>query len=112
MQRLDPDARPAVGGPVTPTSRFVQRQSAISAEVDGEVVALDAARGVCFGLNLVGSRVWKLLERPTQAEAICTVLMAEFEVDADTCRSQVTDLLTSLHNEGLIELWPSEADGA
>ena len=63
-------------------------------------------------MNLVGSRVWNLLEKPVQVEEICTILMAEFDVDADTCRSQVIDLLTALQAEGLIEFQPSGTDGA
>ena len=33
----------------------------LEAEVDGEVVALDIEKGTCYGLNKVGSRVWRLI---------------------------------------------------
>jgi hypothetical protein len=32
--------------------------SAATAEIDGQLVALDINKGVCYGLNEVGTRIW------------------------------------------------------
>jgi hypothetical protein len=74
----------------------------LSAEIDGEVVALDVARGVCFGLDAIGARVWALIEAPTPVAAVCAALIREYEVNAETCRRDVLDLLAELRAEGLI----------
>jgi hypothetical protein len=76
--------------------------STLSAEIDGEVVALDIARGVCYGLDAVGSRVWAIIEQPTPVESVCRTLMAEYDVDAATCEADVLALLEDLSAEGLI----------
>ena len=40
------------------------KDGAVSAEIDGEVVALDVNTGICYGLDPIGSNIWRLLETP------------------------------------------------
>jgi hypothetical protein len=75
---------------------------ALSAAIDGEVVALDVARGVCYGLDSIGARIWEILEFPVSVQAICTMLCAEYDVELETCRKDVLDLLGELLVENLI----------
>ena len=85
------------------SSSIVKRSDGfIHAEVDDEVVALNIDRGTCYGLNLVGSRIWNIIENPVTIDGICSRLMAEYDVDAATCERQVLDLLEELRGEGLI----------
>lgn len=74
----------------------------IDAEVDGEVVALNIDDGACYGLNGVGSRIWRLVEAPVRIADVCTILRAEYSVDQDTCEQQVLEMLEGLRSEGLI----------
>lgn len=74
----------------------------IFAEVDGEAVALNAARGLCYGLDRVGLRVLQLINPPATLADVCTRLIAEFDVDADSCRRDVGDLIDDLAAEGLV----------
>jgi hypothetical protein len=83
----------------------------VSAEIDGEVVALDAARGVCFGLDAVGARIWTLIEAPITPETLCARLTTEYDVDAATCRDEVLALLADLRAEGLIAVAPTADPG-
>lgn len=80
---------------------------ALSAEIDGEVVALDIAKGVCYGLDPVGARVWSLIEHPSSIEDLCARLMIDYDIEADICRRDVLDLLADLRAEGLIEVRPA-----
>jgi hypothetical protein len=75
----------------------------LSAAVDGELVALDVPRGLCFGLDVIGARLWDLVETPTEIAAVCDALAAIYDVDADTCRADVLALLGELEAEGLIQ---------
>lgn len=84
-----------------PTDRVELAAQAVSAAVDGEIVALNASSGVCFGLDAIGSRVWSLIQQPTTIEDICAVLGREYDVSADVCLTDVTDLLQQLLAEGL-----------
>ena len=81
---------------------FVRKRDAVSAEVDGEVVAFDAARGVCFGLNGTASRIWQLIETPATTKQICEALLAEFKIDPATCEREALGLLETLQTEGLV----------
>ena len=87
------------------TNSTVMRSSGfVQAEVDGEVVALNIDKGICYGLNKVGSRVWALIAEPRRIGDICATLVSEYEVDSAACEHQVIDLLEGLRAEGMIEL--------
>lgn len=86
------------------TSTVTRSDGFVQAEVDGEVVALNIDKGICYGLNKVGSRVWALIAEPRRIGDICATLVSEYEVDSATCEQQVIDLLEGLRAEGMIEL--------
>jgi len=84
----------------------VMRRTAtlLEAEVDGEVVALDVARGQCYGLDSIGSYVWRLLENDTCIVEICSVLTSEYGVDFEVCKKDVLDLIVNLESAGLLAI--------
>jgi hypothetical protein len=86
-----------------PLLPIIRSTSALAAEIDGEVVALDVERGVCFGLNASGSRVWSLLGAPTTGRAICQSMSEMYDVDRAVCEREVLALLEDLAAEGLIQ---------
>jgi hypothetical protein len=92
--------------PLAPADRVVRNPGVLSAEIDGEVVALDVARGACYGLDTIGARIWSLIDSPIAIGDICEALTGEYDVDATTCRADVLDLFTALHGEGLIDIAP------
>jgi hypothetical protein len=85
------------------TTLVVRSGEMIEAEVAGEIVALDIDRGFYYGLNKVGSRVWRLIGSPIPITDICAKLRKEYEVDAAICEQQVLDLLEGLRTEGLVK---------
>jgi hypothetical protein len=54
-------------------------------------------------MNAVASRVWALLAEPIAPAEICARLSDEFDVDAETCRTDVEALLADFRSEGLIK---------
>lgn len=90
--------------PLSSSFSVVRGKGLIEAEVDGELVALHVDKGVCYGLNKVGSRVWQLIETPAKIGDVCATLTHEFDVDAATCEREVLDLLEELRAEDLIEV--------
>ncbi len=87
-------------------SNMVIRKTAdlLESDVHGEIVALNVDKGQCYGLNEVGSRVWRLLDRPMTLQEICSNLQSEYEVDPEMCREEVSRLLGELQSEGLVEV--------
>ena len=72
-------------------------------ELEGETVLLDLKSERYFGLDETGTRVWRLLIELGRPEAVIQQMMHEFEVDEDTLRTDVAELLCLLIDGGLLE---------
>ncbi|HET8918080.1 MAG TPA: PqqD family peptide modification chaperone [Xanthobacteraceae bacterium] len=89
---------------------MVRRQGDwLTARVGDELVMMSAESGNYVGLTEVGARVWELIETPQELDALCSKLQEEFEVSAETCRSDVEAFLNELVRHGAISLDPSPA---
>jgi hypothetical protein len=82
----------------------IRAASVLAADIDGEVVALDVAKGLCYALDPIGSRIWDLLATPASARSISDVLVGTYEVDLADCERDVLRLLEDLVGEGLAVL--------
>ena len=82
-------------------SVVVRNEGLLTAEVDGELMAMSVERGNCYGLDAVGTRIWALISEPRTVDELCVLLMREYEVGPDRCRSDVLSLLGDLRAEGL-----------
>jgi hypothetical protein len=91
-------------GKLSSASIVVRRSNVVEAEVDGEVVALDVDKGTCYGLNKVGTRIWKIIVEPSRVGDLCSQLATEYQVDNDTCERDVIGLLEELLREDMIEV--------
>lgn len=86
------------------THRIVISSDVLSQEVAGETVLLDLTSEKYFGLDHVGTRVWQLLSEGTPLSELVALLLTEYEVDEDQLQSDVSSLLESLQEAGLIQL--------
>ena len=75
-----------------------------SCELSDEIVILDMASGVYFGLDHVGSRVWEHLREALPVRRIHSALLDEFDVDSERCQKDLLALLGELREAGLIEV--------
>ena len=92
-------------------SLVVRNTGFMEAEVDQEIVALSIEKGVCYGLNPVGARIWRMLTEPIRVADICKTLVSEYQVDPETCQREVLDLLAELRTEGMIGTSAESAKG-
>ncbi len=83
--------------------RFVPRATVLAREIGGEMVLLDPDRGVYFGLNEVGTRIWALLAEGSSGEQIEAQLLAEYDVSLESVRVDLQNLLAELLEQGLID---------
>lgn len=72
--------------------------------IDGEAVLLHLVNGVYYTLNEVGSMAWELCDGLTSSDAIVTAISEEYQVDADTARGDLRELLDDLAAEGLVTI--------
>jgi hypothetical protein len=73
-------------------------------QLSGEAVILNLNTEHYFGLDAVGTRMWVLLSSSPTIESAFNALLAEYAVDADTLRRDLTDFITNLTKHGLLEL--------
>jgi hypothetical protein len=70
--------------------------------VDGEAVLLHLERGIYFGLDPVGTRVWEALVEHGCARPVLDPLLEEFDVTRESLESDVARLLGELSANDLI----------
>ena len=81
----------------------VQRISGVfEADLGEQLLGLHIESGLCFAMNSTAARIWQLLEPATTFQAICDTLLAEHEVDPETCVRDVKATLGELARDGLV----------
>jgi Coenzyme PQQ synthesis protein D (PqqD) len=80
------------------------RKDVVFRDLEGELILLNLATGVYFGLDPVGTRIWALIDNGRTADEIVGVITAEYEVDADACRADLARFLAALRDNDLVEL--------
>jgi hypothetical protein len=71
-------------------------------DLEGEAVILDLASGTYFGLNEVGTRVWRLVDEGRDASQIVEIVASEYQADRATIARDVERLLDDLRTRRLI----------
>jgi hypothetical protein len=75
-------------------------------EVEGEMLLLDLKTERYFALDDVGTRCWQLLAEHGDRQKVVACLLAEFDVDEATLRSDLDALFEQLRKAALVV--PSE----
>ena len=63
---------------------------------------MDIDKGKYFSLNPVATRIWDLLVLPLTIDELCDRLMEEYEVDAEQCRTEVTEVINEMVKLGVV----------
>jgi len=92
----------AVG--ISRDSIVVVSQDQVSCGLSGESAILNLKAGVYYGLNEVGTKIWKLIHEPKKVYEIQDAILAEYEVEPDRCEVDILALLQKLIEHGLIEV--------
>ncbi len=70
--------------------------SVITAEVQGEVVMMSVEKGRYFGLDDIGSDIWKRLETPCTFGELIDALAADYKAERDVIAADVRKLLSEM----------------
>lgn len=80
-------------------------EDVVAREVSGEMVLLDLASGLYFGLDPVGSRVWERLSQSAASLGDLTdVIEAAFDAPRAVIAADLERLLAQLSEKKLVEL--------
>ncbi|MCE8002433.1 lasso peptide biosynthesis PqqD family chaperone [Billgrantia ethanolica] len=77
--------------------------SLLASQVNDDVVLFSAERGMYYGTQAVGGRIWSLIQDEMSVSDICDQLLAEFSVERENCERDVLQFLEQLETEGLVK---------
>jgi hypothetical protein len=92
---------------IHPESTVVVAPDVLSTQLGSEQVMLNLRDGTYYGLDEVGSEIWRLVQQPIRVSDICDAILDAYDVDPGRCREDVIRLLGELMQRGLVELRPS-----
>lgn len=84
------------------TSRFALSSQAMAREIGGEIVILDLANGIYFGLDPVGARIWQLMDGIRTLAEICEIMLEEYDVAKEILERDTVTLAVELAAQKLI----------
>lgn len=76
----------------------------VSTAVGEDEILLDTDAGVYYEANSVGRRILELVHEGARVGTICEIITTEYDVDAETCRDDVTSFLTALQRADLVDV--------
>jgi hypothetical protein len=76
--------------------------------LDKESVLLNLETEQYFGLDETGTRMWQLITASPSIDSAYQELLAEFEVEPELLRTNLTDLLSRLMDSGLLRVLPAD----
>jgi hypothetical protein len=86
------------------SSKLIRNPEMVFSEMDGEIVMMSIENSEYYGLDPVASRIWELLEQPATIEQLVEKLLAEYEVDYDTCLKDVIAFSDELLEKNILSL--------
>ena len=97
-RQVGPAGSPAPEG----ETLYARNSRTISGRLHDELVMMDLEQGKYFSLNPVATRIWELLETPSDIAEICKRLMDEYDVVPEHCRFEVEEHLAEMVRLGLV----------
>ena len=73
-------------------------------ELQGEAVLLHLGSESYYGLDDVGTRMWQLLNEQHDMDDVVKKLLAEYDVEEASLRSDLAQLINQLADAGLIQV--------
>lgn len=84
------------------SSVISRRNDIVSADMDGEIVMMNAETGQYYNLGQIGGAIWNLIEKPLTIEALITQLTTTYNVSRIQCETEVLSFLNDLQEQGLL----------
>jgi hypothetical protein len=92
------------GNAIDMDSRIVRSSDIVFNEMDGETIMMSIENGEYYGINSIGSRIWKLLETPRTVSDLCETLQPDFDVTPEQCARDVLFFLNRMAEKEVIRI--------
>lgn len=80
--------------------------------LDRECVLLNLETERYFGLDETGTRMWQLVTTASNIDAAVQELLAEFDVEPELLKANLSELMSRLVENGLLEVIPADVGTA
>jgi len=87
------------------TSAVTRRPNVLFRDLGGESVLLDRERGTYFGLNEVGTAIWKLAAEAPSLGSIHDALVRSYDADPDRVWRDLVEVVNEMESHGLVEVY-------
>jgi hypothetical protein len=94
----------SMDSPLSTDSVVVASPEQVSCPLGEESVILNMTNSVYYGVNPVGSSIWKLLQQKRTVAELRDAVMEEYEVGSAQCERDLLDLLEKMRSEGLVRV--------
>ena len=86
------------------SSKIVISKDVVSCDLGGETAMLDMKEGIYYGLNEMGTIIWEYIQKPITLQEVVDKILAEYDVDEETCYLDLTELLDQMAENGLVDI--------
>ncbi len=86
--------------------KIIVADTVFAQEIDGEMVLLDMNIENYFGLDEIGTDIWKTVEDKKVIQDVYETLLEEFDVEEEVLKKDLIDFIKELESSGLIEVKP------
>jgi hypothetical protein len=100
----DSSINPAAAPTVSDSTMISRSPSVLTAEVDGEVVMMSIEQGRYFGLDYIGSDIWKRLDTPCSFAELIDRLARDYDADRAAIAADVRALLGRMAEQDVVRL--------
>jgi hypothetical protein len=87
---------------IGPDTVLQRKQDILFNEIDGEVVMLSIENGEYYGMDKVGSRIWKILSDEITFRKLIAILVTEYNVVEKKCIVDTISFIKKLEEKKLI----------
>lgn len=91
---------------ITPKTMIAQIEEIPSTYIGEEIAFMNAEKSKYYGLDSVGTSIWKAIEEAKTVDGIVEDLLMEYDVERKTCVENVLEFLQELYEEGLVRIVP------
>jgi hypothetical protein len=78
--------------------------SVLTAEVDGEIVMMSIEQGRYYGLDDIGTDIWKRIEPPCSFATLIEGLATDYDADRATIKTDVQNFLGHMVEHDVVRL--------
>lgn len=89
---------------LTLDTKVAHSHDVLSSSVDSEVVMANISTDKYYGLNPISAQIWQLLEQPKSLKEVCDALTNQYDVDTETCQSEVLTFVRKMVDARMLEL--------